>query len=409
MNKHNTINNRFIIGCFTFIFTVTSVVTPDTFGRISKPAPKTALSVTAILKTEEAKPIFDRLAEYAASDMRVEFSRKGKDGEPLVVLLRDIHCQQDAQMAIARAIKSFFVSFSIKNVYMEGAAGDVDMDMFRSFPDGAARERAGKEFLKQGYLTGPEFVLLTGGLDLPLSLTGVEEEKTYIENLKTFRKTKTVLGSVAEEIAIVRETVRRLFVKELSGDLLTLFQYSESLNGNADAKTEEIFTGLTEISVESGQNVPENLQKFIELLNLQRPLDNEKLAAEKEKFSKQMESELVKEDLQKLIEMSLKYRTGKMNSAQYIAYLKELYGERAPSFDESYPMMALWEKAEEAASKIDFGSICREMEDTINVLMQKKAAQSGLAEELDINREWRLWESLINLKVPRTSVEEAIG
>ena len=57
----------------------------------------------------------------------------------VVVNIQDLHCHAEVQKNISRILKSLEEKYALKNVYVEGAAGEVDTSWLRGIKDGALK------------------------------------------------------------------------------------------------------------------------------------------------------------------------------------------------------------------------------------------------------------------------------
>ena len=119
---------------------------------------------------------------------------------PFVLLIRDLHGDYEAQMNIAKAIE-FLAEDSSKLplVLVEGATDEVDTSFFGTFPDIKVRKTLTKDFVKQGWVTGPEYLSITRYGEKPfLEIWGVEDASLYVENFKNFREVLSETGEIED-------------------------------------------------------------------------------------------------------------------------------------------------------------------------------------------------------------------
>lgn len=150
-------------------------------------------------------------------DTRAVPSRYGRvtdvckaNGACQVVYIQDLHCNPEVQRNIASLVRSLDQRYGVGRVYVEGAPrGPVDLRLLSSIPDAALKSKTLDILLNAGLLSGAEYFGLTSGTDI---LYGLEEWKTYTENLERYR---TILGDagtrgrVSSRLASCVETLKK--------------------------------------------------------------------------------------------------------------------------------------------------------------------------------------------------------
>lgn len=106
-------------------------------------------------------------------------------GDKLVVLIQDLHCNEEVQDHIARIIDRLAAENGIRFVGIEGAARPVNVSKLGSFPVSEVKAAVGRYLLQQGRIGGPEFYAATGAH--PVRLEGIEDEALYRRNLDAAR------------------------------------------------------------------------------------------------------------------------------------------------------------------------------------------------------------------------------
>lgn len=106
-------------------------------------------------------------------------------GDKLVVLIQDLHCNEEVQDHIARIIDRLAAENGIRFVGIEGASRPVNVSKLGSFPVSEVKAAVGRYLLQQGRIGGPEFYAATGAH--PVRLEGIEDEALYRRNLDAAR------------------------------------------------------------------------------------------------------------------------------------------------------------------------------------------------------------------------------
>ena len=102
----------------------------------------------------------------------------------LVIHIQDAHVNEEAQRNIARLVEYSHKTLKNNLVAVEGAEGYLETALLGSFDDPNARKLISDYYLREGILSGPEYLAIT---ELPeLKIYGVEEKALYEENRAAF-------------------------------------------------------------------------------------------------------------------------------------------------------------------------------------------------------------------------------
>ncbi len=109
--------------------------------------------------------------------------------KPLVFLVKDAHCNYEAQHNIAKILEVLIEDYGAGLVAIEGAAGDIDLSRYGRYTPGPGKQRAVDRFVKEGYVTGAEYLKINQYRELPFGIYGVENARLYADNFISFRQT----------------------------------------------------------------------------------------------------------------------------------------------------------------------------------------------------------------------------
>ncbi len=85
---------------------------------------------------------------------------------------------------MAKLLEILIQREGIDLVLVEGGTGDVSLDSLRRVAWKKVRQRVSEDFLRQGKITGEEYLQLAS--DYPFELWGVEDQSLYRQNLNVF-------------------------------------------------------------------------------------------------------------------------------------------------------------------------------------------------------------------------------
>ncbi|MDR2192668.1 MAG: DEAD/DEAH box helicase family protein, partial [Endomicrobium sp.] len=203
--------------------------------------------------------------------------------DTVVISVQDLHSHAEVQKNISKIIEAFDKEFGVKNVYLEGAYGDVDTSWLLSVKDKTLREKVLGEMLLSGRLTGAEYYsALSGRTDI---IKGLENREEYFANLQRFGQilemqpeTKMALDAMSEEIASLKSLYYDRDQKKL--DELS----KQYIDGNINVK--KYFTLLYKHTDKLGLDVYkyENINTYKELLSWEKELNYKRVTAELSAF-----------------------------------------------------------------------------------------------------------------------------
>lgn len=301
-----------------------------------------------------------------------QFNDSGKAQTPFFVHIRDLHCNYEAQLNIARTLEILYRESSEKPllVLVEGAQGDVDVDFFGSFPDKKIQQEVSRSFLKEGKMTGPEYLGITKFGEIPLKITGIEEVKLYIDNLKSFRKVmgrQEINRKFIEQMHVVLESLKKkvfseklleldVFAQELKLGHVGFEAYVQSVSNYVQAQPELLAHYL-------------NIQIFLNVFHAQESLNMNQIESERNTLMERLSKVLEKEDLAGLVKKSLEYRLGKVSAAEYFEFLWNQAG-RLDSL-EDFPELVKYTDLIKEQAKLDETALFEELKGLIHDLIEQ--------------------------------------
>jgi len=162
-----------------------------------------------------AEPRFSTIAfSHDLGDIKHVFngSKKG-----LVIHIQDAHVNEEAQRNIAGIIDFFVSKYKAPLVSIEGASGELAHHLLSAFPDDSTRKRVADYFLREAFISGPEYLALSKRKDLVLF--GAEDAELYQANRKAFLDALTLQARDQQILAEVRKMMqplaRYIFKKDL--------------------------------------------------------------------------------------------------------------------------------------------------------------------------------------------------
>ena len=259
-----------------------------------------------------------------------------KDSKKLVIHIQDAHCNYEAQSNIIKILECLIKNDGLGLISVEGADGFIDTSWFKAFPDAEIRKEVADYFMKKGEITGPEFLSITS--DYPVKLFGAETRSYYIENLNAFTSSYPLKEDTEKYFNQIKTIINKL----------KNYIYSEELR-EFDTKTQDYelkklpFTDYVKYLESLGQKHKvglrqyENLFKLVSVLIYEKKIDFSVVDKERAALIDFVTKKLDKEQLTELVNKSLEFKVGKIDSVQYYAYLKALAIKHGVSLLTEYP------------------------------------------------------------------------
>ncbi|MDP8217575.1 MAG: phosphoglycerate kinase, partial [Candidatus Theseobacter exili] len=326
-------------------------------------------------------------------------------GKQNLILIRDLHCQEEAQTKIAEAIQYARKEGNIKRVFLEGAEGDVGTLFYKAFPSASVRRKTGLEFMRKGYLSGAEFATVKLGISNGVSLYGVEDAALYLDNFRSFRHVKNEMDKISDENERIDLFLDAAQKDNLSSDLYALLTLDKKIQeGNLELK--ETLTQIGSILDKRGLSLNgyPNLKKLYSLLNEDEKISQEIVQHEQTEFIKDMENNLEPDQLKKLVAFTLEYRLGKRNLDSYLKKTISLYnhdiGTRS-DFIKKYPQLAKWVDLIKKRERINLDESFNEISKFIIDLILKMASEEGVQDIVSVSRQWYMLQKLVKLELDR--------
>ncbi|MCB1196506.1 hypothetical protein KDK77_10010, partial [bacterium] len=113
--------------------------------------------------------------------------RHHKEGasDKTIVLIEDAHTNYPAQKELARIIEQLTAATTIQVIAVEGSEGEILTHFFASFPIEKTRRHLADNLLKNGFISGEEYLSISSGA--PLRIVGVDDRVLYKQNIEHFR------------------------------------------------------------------------------------------------------------------------------------------------------------------------------------------------------------------------------
>ncbi|MDP3981709.1 MAG: hypothetical protein Q8Q33_09880, partial [Chlamydiota bacterium] len=343
------------------------------------------------------KPAFN---QYARVD---EISRSLTHETPFIIHFRDLHCNYEAQMNIAKALEYLWRENPNGEllVLVEGAVGDVDTSLFGSFPYDESKKDATASFVRKGKMTGPEYLSINRYGAIPIRIEGVEDEDLYIDNFETFRHVLKFAQDVKEFKSHIKEIIQELKTKTFSEALLELDQLQMQFDGGQlqlELHIHQISKYFESNKIDLGAEYP-NLQRFTRVLEKNQDIDMNKVEKERNLLVEQLGGILGKEELGNLLKRSLEYRLGKISASEYFDYLWSQAG-RLDDISE-YQDLQQYIQIIKDQTNIDESELLGELTILTSLLVENAIESDEQNKLVDLSKRADIFGKLLSLELTR--------
>lgn len=380
----------------TLIFTWNTIVGADGVRNILQ-----ELQSLEQQKTEQQKAGILRVfsAKLPEDLGQIKRSYQGNRSE-LIIHIQDAHINEEAQRRIADIIDYYVKEHSVHLVSVEGAAGELAHRLLSAYPNAKARELMADHFLKEGMISGPEYLALSKCPELILN--GVEDKLLYDENRKAFiealqfKEEDTV---VLARIRKVLEGVARHLFSETLGELVRR-QHSFQ---NEEIELASYLSYLEELAKINNVKEPRpQIEAFLKLLRLEGDLNIEEAEKEVSEVIEALRQNLKGDESNEFIKKSSGFESKTVSRGAYYKYLSSLFvqlpaGSSYPHFQNYVEYIALYDSI---GSEL-FGEIKR-VENALQEKLIRNVQEKELAHLFEL---LGIYEKIFNFSLSKDAAE----
>lgn len=256
---------------------------------------------------------------------QIKHSFQGSN-DKFVVHIQDAHINEEAQRNIANILETLNAQYGLKWVALEGSEGELDADLYSFVPDQEARRLASDYYLKNGRLTGPEYLAIVNKPDL--KLYGVEDRVLYEENRQAYLDALKVKNTDEEILAkldkVLQDLSRYVFpesIRELNRRKKSLQDSGQDLAGYVHY--------LSKLAKQMNVDLEnyKGMHSLLNLMNLESQIDFEQANAQVDALTEDLKTRLDRENLSKFLTLTVQWRLKQMPDHRFQEYLLETVKE----------------------------------------------------------------------------------
>ncbi|MFC2140378.1 alpha/beta fold hydrolase [Candidatus Auribacterota bacterium] len=289
---------------------------------------------------------------------------KNSPGSPLIILIKDAHCHYEAQHNIAKILNFLQIEYGVDTLALEGAAGKLDYSLYGKFKDKEAKEKVLDTLVKEGYVSGPEYLGITSYHESPFSIYGIENTGLYGKNFKGLQETINEGKDLKPFLKYLEGIITNLKEKVYGKSLKLFDEKAERYKNNPFLFLEWLkelvkYANKLDITI-NGDNILLTQQ----LLSLEKNLDLNKVEKERNSLINDFVRKHSKKELALLIEKSLLFQQKKISAVHYYTDLNQHNTKNI------YPQLAKYCQMLKLKEKIDKEQLFLEVEKLENQIKE---------------------------------------
>jgi hypothetical protein len=289
-------------------------------------------------------------------------------GSERIFHIKDAHSSLSGQYSMIEVLDRLKKTYDVDIIATEGAEGEVDTSILKSFPDGEIRNRKARSLMKKGLMgAGEVFSIINGGKDV--LLFGAEDADLYWENLEQFRE----MFGKDEAVRRIKSRLWDTAEKIYPGDVLGLIKASFEHRAGKKPFSEYVVSlqGFAARTNNSLLEYPE-LSLIKHAMELEGVIDFDRANSERYRLFRELNELGDVESLRSLVEMTVAYRKGRVPAYDYYHTLLSLAEKNgvepgaAKDLREFAEYVRIYENIDLAALQSEFAEL---EEDILNCLL----------------------------------------
>ncbi len=241
---------------------------------------------------------------------------------PEIIQIQDAHCNYEAQKNLAQILEYLIKERKLRLIMVEGGSGDVGLASLRSLSDKTAREKVADQYLKEGKISGEEYLDIVSDYDI--ELYGIEDPNLYENNLDAFfvvegyqqqgEKDLNALSGVVDALKAYMYNVK-----------LRAFEAKKAEYVQKTIKLAEYLPYLLSFSgVGSSLDDFPQVKSFQSSISLEKTLDFKQAESQRNVFIKELSKKIDQAAVKELISQTQAFKDRKIGSHEYYGFLQKL-------------------------------------------------------------------------------------
>ncbi|MBI3012943.1 MAG: hypothetical protein HYY63_04885, partial [Elusimicrobia bacterium] len=302
-------------------------------------------------------------------------------------------------------------SKSLMLVGVEGAKGPFDFVPYRTFPDQEIARGVSEYMLKESFISGPEYVGMTLGVDPesdkpaseepPILFWGIEDENLYMDHVQAFkdsvpieREAKEYLKNLTVSVGDMKSKIFNSELRDLDSKIMQYHQGTIRLGLYLKI--------LTKDGIPAGQ---EMIRNFMNALNLEETLNYDNVEKERKELTNTLVEKVSKQELKNLVSASLSYRLGNISYGAFYRYLMDVCSAYGVSI-QKWPEMDKYIRYVLISDKIRSEELFAELEQLEKRRIKSLVLTPQEKSLMELSQDMMLLEKLIGYRLSPTDWED---
>ncbi len=268
---------------------------------------------------------------------------RGPRPKAIVLNIQDVHQNAEAQNNISRMVRGILDNGAADLLALEGSSGPIDLNQFHYFHDQDSVRLAADFLLKENAISGAAHAAFLARKPLP-SIQGVDDASRHAANVDAYRRS-VPLQKTAKANQRARE--QDLAREKSSAFNPALLDFDNKVQGYRDGKIsfgdyvkEVVIPAKTGIQKSLGRWTPasagetdkkrsprESINLFLRALAMEETLNFAAVERERTELLRQLTARLSNDQSDRLLRLSLAYKSGQIRYADFYGELKGLCSE----------------------------------------------------------------------------------
>ncbi|MFZ2385302.1 MAG: hypothetical protein WBE75_03755 [Candidatus Omnitrophota bacterium] len=242
-------------------------------------------------------------------------------GRPVIIHIQDAHCNYEAQKNMAQLLAQLVESYKLHLIMVEGGSGDVNISFLRGYSDKKARQEVADKYLKEGKLSGEEYLDIISDYDI--DLYGIDDDELYEKNLSAFLKIDSIRQQGVSYLRSLSVVINKLKPVIYSDELMTFEGKQEAYQDKRLSLVEYcLYLRDTVEKKKLELDGYPNLTLFLTICGLEKNLDLKKAGTERNAFVRELAGLLDEPGVQELVDKSKSFKEGKCAPSEYYVFLE---------------------------------------------------------------------------------------
>lgn len=284
---------------------------------------------------------------------------------PEIIQIQDAHCNYEAQKNLAHILEYLIKERKLRLIMVEGGSGDVGLESLRSLSDKSSREKVADQYLKEGKISGEEYLDIVS--DYNIELYGIEDPNLYETNLDAFFVVEGYQQQGEKDLNAISGVV----------DALKTYMYNVKLRAFEAKKAEyvqktiKLAEYLPYLQSVAGENFKlddfPQLQSFQNSISLEKTLDFKQAESQRNIFIKEISKKVDQAAVKDLISQTQALKDRKIGAHEYYGFLRKIADGKI-DIGRDYPALDGYMKYLAGARKVNPEALINEigsLEDSI--------------------------------------------